>query len=107
MSSVNMYIDFTLYLFVNDCHILHALDFDVALANQLSSHQYASDEARSQSAIKTRMQTKSYARFFVVVISACLFIIFEQGPVLGGRTPPSPTQDSPFPLYSASPRRIL
>ena len=40
-------------------------------------------------------------------IGICLFMIFVQGAVLGGRTPPSPTQDGPFPLYSACSRRIF
>ena len=29
---------------------------------------------------------------------ACVFKVFVQWAVLGGRTPPSPTQDGPFPL---------
>ena len=31
------------------------------------------------------------------IFSACLFMVFVQGAVLGGRTPPSPSQDGPFP----------
>ena len=43
---------------------------------------------------------------FVVSFLVCmrLFIIFEQGAVLGGRTPPSPIQEGPFPQSSCPPR---
>ncbi len=39
--------------------------------------------------------------------STCLFMLFGQGAVLGSRTPPSPTRDSLFPLYPASPKKIF
>ena len=43
--------------------------------------------------------------FFKSCVGASLFAMFGQGAIPGGRTP-SPTQNGPFALYSASPRRI-
>ena len=47
------------------------------------------------------------SRKFSPDISTCLFTIFGQGTVLGGSTPPSPTQDGAFPQSSVSPRKVL
>ena len=40
----------------------------------------------------------------VLVLGARFFILFGQGTVLRGRTPPSPIQEGPFPQSSCPPR---